>query len=183
MVKSLKIMVSCFLLLFVVVKVVNNIFTYNPSISEPVGEYMSLPFVPYHKGDLVLTCISNNNYKHIFNELGMKDEVGSCGNGLPHLIKRIAATEGDEVEVTSQGILINGVLVPKSKQFRQGRGVDLYPLPVGYKHKLAQNEFFMLGNDTHSLDSRYFGIVNKKDVYRRAFLIYAKADNNKGSTK
>jgi len=144
----------------------------NSSMSEPIGYYLALPGMPVHAGDLVLTCITNNEYKHVFNELGLKDLPGECSNGLPYLIKRIVAASGDKVEVVKAGILINSNLYLNSKQFTEGRGIKLNPLPVGYSHVLSEDEYFMLGNSTHSVDSRYFGVIKKNDIYRRAILIY-----------
>ena len=172
MIKSLKIIGLSLLFLLGVVGIGENIIYKNPSISEPIGYYLALPTYSVRKGDSVLTCISNNNYKHVFNELGMKDVPGQCKNGLPYLIKRITAAKGDSVEVTSAGILINGVLYLNSKQFTEGRGVKLYPLPIGYSHVLTDDEYFMLGQSPHSVDSRYFGIVKREDIYRRAILIH-----------
>ena len=107
--------------------------------------------------------VSNSSYKKVFNELGLQD-TGQCPNGLPYLLKRISAVSGDTVEVIKDGVLINGQLQINSQQFIEGRGILLYPLPIGWKHKLSTDEYFMLGNSTHSVDSRYFGIINKADI-------------------
>lgn len=172
MVKSIKIIGFSLLALFGVVQLLQNIIYKNISISEPLGYYLALPGMPVRKGDLVLTCLTNKEYKHVFNELGMRDVTGQCVNGMMYLIKRIVAVSGDKVNVTASGVWINGVLYKNSKQFTEGRGVKLYPLPYGYSHVLKESEFFMLGNSSHSVDSRYFGVINKADIYRRAILIY-----------
>ena len=160
------------LCLVLIVRILENVIYKNQTISEPIGYYLALPDMPIHRGDLVMTCITDSGYKHVFNELGLKDVVGQCSNGLPYLIKRIVATSGDKVEVSKAGILINGNLYINSAQFAEGRGIKLYPLPVGYSHVLAADEYFMLGSSLHSVDSRYFGVVKKSDIYRRAILIY-----------
>lgn len=160
------------LFLFLLLKGVENLIYKNPSISEPIGYYFAVPGVKIHTGDLVMTCVTDNSYKHVFNELGLKDVVGQCSNGLPYLIKRVVASTGDRVEITKAGVLINGTLYLNSKQFTEGRGVKLYPLPIGYSHVLGEDEYFMLGKSPHSVDSRYFGIIKKNDIYRKAILIY-----------
>lgn len=169
--RQLIVAVTYLLLLLLVFTLFKKVIYRNPSISEPVGYYLAVPGLSFNKNDLVMTCISNNGYKHVLNELGLADVKGQCTNGLPYLIKRISAVSGDMVEVVSDGILINGVLQPNSKQYAEGRGIKLYPLPVGYHHLLAADEYFMLGNSLHSFDSRYFGMVNRKDVYRKVILI------------
>jgi conjugative transfer signal peptidase TraF len=172
MAKTLKILISSFVALFLIVGVADNTVYQNISISEPLGYYLALPGIPVTRGDLVLTCITNKSYKKVFNALGMKDVSGQCDTGMPYLIKRVAAAKGDKVEITIAGVLINGVLFLNSKQFAEGRGVRLYPLPIGYSHVLGEDEYFMLGQSPHSVDSRYFGIVKKNDIFRRAFLIF-----------
>lgn len=172
MIKSIKIIGLSLLILTFVAQLLQNIIYKNISISEPLGYYLAIPGMPIRKGDLVLTCLTNKHYKHVFNELGMKDVSGQCDNGMMYLIKRIVAATGDKVEVTASGILINGILYKNSKQFTKGRGIKLYPLPPGYSRILKEDEFFMLGNSTNSVDSRYFGVINKTDIYRRAILIY-----------
>ena len=171
MLKAFKIITVCFFIIFMIVKIGENIVYKNISISEPLGYYLALPRVKFKKGDLVLTCITNNFYKKIFNNLGMQDVSGQCNNRLPYLIKRIVAIEGDSIRVIPNGILINGALYSNSKQFFQNRGVKLYPLPIGYFHMLTNDEYFLLGQSLHSLDSRYFGIVKRKDIFRKAVYI------------
>ncbi|MDQ5921643.1 MAG: hypothetical protein QG673_1702 [Pseudomonadota bacterium] len=172
MIKSIKIIGLSLLILTFVAQLLQNIIYKNISISEPLGYYLAIPGMPIHNGDLVLTCLTNKHYKHVFNELGMKDVSGQCANGMMYLIKRIVAATGDKLEVTASGILINGILYKNSKQFAEGRGIKLYPLALGYSRILKEDEFFMLGNSTNSVDSRYFGVINKTDIYRRAILIY-----------
>ena len=157
--------------IFIIVYVGENIIYKNISISEPLGYYLAFPGIRFKKNDLVLTCITNNSYKRIFNELGMKDVAGQCANGLPYLIKRITAAKGDSIQITSAGVSINGIIYPNSKQFIQGRGVNLHPLPIGYSNVLTAGEYFMLGQSPHSVDSRYFGVVNHKDIFRKAIYI------------
>ncbi|MDQ5921374.1 MAG: signal peptidase [Pseudomonadota bacterium] len=143
----------------------------NVSISEQLGYYLLIPGAKIRKNDLILLCV-NDNYKHVFNELGLRDVAGQCRNGLPYLLKRIAAVTGDRVEVENAGIKINGKLYPNSKQFAEGRGVKLYPLQLGYSRILGKEEYFMLGNSLHSVDSRYFGVVKSSDIHGKVVLVY-----------
>lgn len=164
-------LVGYLLVLFGGFQALENLLYRNPSISEPLGYYLSLPLVGYGRGDLVMICINNGRYKAILNKLGLADVSGQCASGLPYLIKRIGAVKGDVVEVTASGILINGTLQANSYLYPEGRGIKLYPLAVGYKHTLSDGEYFMLGNSPHSFDSRYFGVVKQPDIYRRAILV------------
>jgi type IV secretory pathway protease TraF len=78
------------------------------------------------------------------------------------------------VQVTESGLLINGVYQKNSTQFAEADGVKLYPLPVGWKYTLKQGDYFLMGQSLHSIDSRYFGVVNKSLIYRRVILIWHK---------
>lgn len=55
----------------------------NVSISEQLGYYLLIPGAKIRKNDLILLCV-NDNYKHVFNELGLRDVAGQCRNGLPY---------------------------------------------------------------------------------------------------
>lgn len=172
MVKAIGIITLSLALLFGAVHILEHTFYRNVTRSETLGYYIAVPLLPIRRGDLVLTCLSNKSYKQVLSNLGLKDVTGECKDGMPYLLKRVAAISGDEVQVSSHGIVINGILQKNSKQYKKGRGIALYPLPIGYIHKLKTHEYFMLGETTHSVDSRYFGIIKQADIYRRAFLIY-----------
>lgn len=178
---------SYLLVLLLIVVIGRSLIYKNVSISEPLGYYLLLPEVAIRKDDLVLMCVKDS-YKHVFNELGLggdkspdespnssRNVAGQCSNGLPYLLKRVVATRGDRVEVAKSGIKINGILYPNSQQFNEGRGVKLHPLNLGYSHILTENEYFMLGNSPHSVDSRYFGIVKASDIKGRVILIHETA--------
>jgi signal peptidase I len=87
------------------------------------------------------------------------------------LLKRIVAISGDVVHVTNDGILINSHLLKHSKAYQFIRGVALNPLPIGYNHKLATNEYFVMGESDNSYDSRYFGVIGIDNIVSRADFI------------
>lgn len=173
--KFFAILAGCVLGTIILARGLENVIYKNTSISEPPGYYLAVPGLAISKGDLVLTCI-NNNYKQVFIKLGMKEISGECANGLPYLIKRVSAIQGDKVTISNAGVIINGDFQSNSQQYKAGRGIELYPLPVGYTRVLRHDEYFMLGQSPHSVDSRYFGVVPKKDIFRRAILIW-RTDN------
>lgn len=160
------------IVLFIGFELLEDLIYKNTSISEPPGYYLSLPYVSYGRGDLVLVCVSDSRYKTILNKLNLKDVSGACSNGLPYLLKQVSAVAGDRVEVSDKGVLINGELQANSYGYASGRGIAFYPLKPRYKHVLGEGEYFMLGISPHSFDSRYFGIVKDKDIYRRVVLLW-----------
>lgn len=87
------------------------------------------------------------------------------------LLKRVVAGYGDEIKVTANGIAVNTKLFANSRAVTKVKGVLLNPLPIGYQHKLALDEYFMLGETANSFDSRYFGVVKRKVIINQAQLI------------
>jgi signal peptidase I len=89
-------------------------------------------------------------------------------------IKRLIATEGEEMEIVNGNILINGKVVDKPdilrERFYYNRGE--YG-KEGLKIKVPPDSFYVLGdNSATSRDSRYWGFVPKKDLIGKAFFIY-----------
>jgi conjugative transfer signal peptidase TraF len=85
-----------------------------------------------------------------------------CGGTLAPLIKEIAAVEGDTVEVTTGGLVLNGTLRTGTALLSfSSRGK---PLPQASSQKIPRGELFLLGSSPESLDSRYFGTIPIRDV-------------------
>lgn len=91
-------------------------------------------------------------------------------------IKRVIALGGEEVEIKDKKIFINGelyedthgiytdnVIIPGSSRPRD----NMKPLVV------PPNALFVMGdNRDDSLDSRFWGVVEQKDIIGKAFIIY-----------
>lgn len=173
MLLRLKIIVGSLSLLFVIVYVLNNTVTKNISISEPIGYYLKLPIVGnVQRGDKYLICVTDMKYIQMLKHLGLPNTANQCPHNSPYLIKQVAGMPYDFIRITQDGVLINNTLQPNSFAFSSTHGVKLYPLPVGYTIILPKDEYFMLGITPHSVDSRYFGIVNRDQLYKQAFLIF-----------
>ena len=146
----------------------------NPSISMPRGIYLLTPFAVPGRGDVVSACISNLDAAAVYRERGYMVASKRCPSGLPPVMKPIAAVSGDSVEVTAEGVFVNGKLTPKSRIFdtdSDGKKID--HLPLGWKKVLGADEFFLLANYIErSLDSRYYGLVSLADINGRVSSIY-----------
>ena len=105
-------------------------------------------------GDLVMFSRTNRN--PIIRDLVVLDFEGQ------RQIRRIVAQAGDVVDITDNGLEINGAIVQELEIYyfthRFEEGVD-FPLTVG------QGQVFLLGdNRTNSTDSRIYGPVYIDDT-------------------
>lgn len=110
----------------------------NTTKSMPIGLYKKVDG-PLVKGDLVMLKIPTIN---------------------KYLIKKIAATKRDLIEINSNGVYINNILQANTKIFKY----DTFNQPLHFnplKTVLKDNEFIVLGEHIRSYDSRYFGIVKE----------------------
>lgn len=83
--------------------------------------------------------------------------------------RRVIAVAGDEVDISEEGLIINGSLQQErgilEKTFRYDTGVE-FPLKVG------EGEVFVMGDAReHSTDSRVYGSVKIKDTLGKVMTI------------
>lgn len=86
-------------------------------------------------------------------------------NGQKHL-GRVVATGGDTVNITSEGLVVNGALVNEREIY-----TETLPYTQGIKFPvtLAQNQVFLLADHReNSVDSRIYGPVDKDKILGKA---------------
>lgn len=104
----------------------------------------------------------------ISRERGYRTPGGTCPDGGSPLLKPIAAVSGDRVEVTSNGIQVNGKLIPNSVAHRKDhRGRPLKPWPNGRYIVPAGSLWVISDFNDWSFDSRYFGPIRCSLVRHR----------------
>jgi conjugative transfer signal peptidase TraF len=91
---------------------------------------------------------------------GYRTPGETCSDGGSSLMKPIAAVAGDRVEVTTNGIRVNGKLIPNSAaHFKDHHGRRLYPWPNGEYIVPAGSLWVVSDFNSWSFDSRYFGPI------------------------
>lgn len=84
-------------------------------------------------------------------------------------VRRVIATAGDTVDITEDGLVINGALQQESQIYQKTqRYVDgvTFPLTVG------EGQVFVLGDAReNATDSRVYGTVNVKDTQGKVIAI------------
>lgn len=123
--------------------------------------YIGKKFLTFHKpkrGDIVV---------FIYPEDPKKD-----------FIKRVIATEGEEVQIKNREILINGVAIEDLWGVYRERKAPFIPSHFRPRDNygprvVPANSLFVLGdNRDNSQDSRYWGFVDLSAVKGKAFIIY-----------
>jgi conjugative transfer signal peptidase TraF len=132
----------------------------NTSSSMPQGIYRLLqePTVLMRGMTVTLCPPGTSIFKQAYDRHYFSS--GTCPSGFEPLLKTVAATEGDWVQVTLQGIEVNHRWLKNSAQLQtdtQGRRMDR--VPVG-KYRVQTGEIWLISSHhPQSFDSRYFGAV------------------------
>lgn len=131
-----------------------NKFTYGVKI--PLLRKIIIPFKEPKTGEIVVFIFPNDRSKDF--------------------IKRVIGVSGDKIEIKNKKLFIN------DKEFKDPYGVysDSNILPSSMQPRdnfgpviVPKNSIFVMGdNRDESLDSRFWGFVDLKDVEGKAFVIY-----------
>ncbi len=140
------------------------LFVWNSSASAPLGLYEVFPDRHAQRGDTVIARMPQ-----------AWREFAATRRYLPSnvpLVKRIAASEGQEVCALGSRIFIDGVPVAERK-LRDGQG---RPLPWWEGcWRLSHGQFFLLmAKNPDSFDGRYFGVTGSADILGPARLVWAR---------
>jgi conjugative transfer signal peptidase TraF len=130
---------------------------YNASASAPIGFYRVLPADPIRRGDLILANIPESVRRLAADRGYLPANV--------HLVKRVAALDGNAVCARDRAVTIDGRPVGQQR-VADGQG---RPLPAWDGCRaLGPGEFFLLMEGVpDSFDSRYFGPISTEAVIGR----------------
>lgn len=126
--------------------------------SAPLGLYATSWRAPTASTDLAIICLQGG-LAVSGRALGYLP-AGSCSSGTSPILKQVVAVAGDEVELRSDAIVVNGRVIDRSQRLvldSLGRALKLYPLG---RHIVLEGEVWVLGvHRERSWDSRYFGPI------------------------
>jgi conjugative transfer signal peptidase TraF len=136
---------------------------FNGTYSIPLGLYW-LTDRPVTKEAYVIFCPP---VSPLFDEAKARGYIsaGFCPGDYGFMMKRVLATTDDRVEMTGEGMRINGKLLRSSMSLgtdKAGRPMPRYPLGT---YILGKSELLLMSDlSSTSFDSRYFGPVNASHI-------------------
>lgn len=84
-------------------------------------------------------------------------------------VLRVVAKGGDEVNISENGLIINGAIQGASNIFYS---TGVYEEGISFPVKLEEDEFFVLGDLREgAMDSRYFGPIKLGDIKGKVFVL------------
>jgi conjugative transfer signal peptidase TraF len=131
----------------------------NTTRSIPVGLYLTSS-APVNKGAYVLFCPPPSA---VFDEARQRRYIagGSCPGGYGYMMKKVLAVQSDAVDVSDDGVRVNGELLPLSaplKADKAGRPLVRYQ---ANRYALGNSEVLLMSDvSSTSFDSRYFGPIH-----------------------
>lgn len=135
----------------------------NTTRSIPVGLYWTSK-APIKKGEYVMFCPPP---LRVFAVAKERDYIagGFCPGDYGYMMKQVLAAKGDNVAVTSAGVLVDGHLLPHSKPLAvdpAGRPLPRYQVD---RYTLKGDELLLMSNVSDlSFDGRYFGPIARTQV-------------------
>lgn len=134
------------------------------------------PFVDYERGDVI---IFDNPYGE---EMRAWYNIGDLTDFkmVTKYMKRVVGVPGDTVHIDGDLVEVNGELVNEEGQ---GNLNKINTLTEDETYVLGDSEYLVLGdNRLESLDSRYFGTVNKDKIMGKLYKERDMGQNNNTST-
>lgn len=138
-------------------------YCYNISSSVPKGIYkLENIDSTLKKNQMVYLKIPDNAKNIIWEREYLPKEIDV-------IVKYIKGVPGDTIEVLNNKLYINNIFEGNIKKV-DSEG-NILPSELPQKYILKENEYILLGSDDNSYDSRYFGIVRKKQILKKAYKI------------
>ena len=152
------------LLVFILLEVSDWLgLRFNTSRSVDPGFYWVID-KPVGKGDLVSFCLEPNALTQMAYQRGYVG-FGNCPGQTERLLKIVYGAVGDSIELKSNGVAVNGILLPFSAALTQDGLVRPLAPYSPIRLVLKPNELWVMTNRSPlSFDSRYFGPIRLAQV-------------------
>ena len=140
----------------------------NTSPSLPIGLYSTSS----NSGDGLIEFCPAEPCASLASSRGYRDR-GTCPDGATPLMKPIVAHAGDTVDLSGQGIAVNGKLLPNTAPLEADtHGRPLVPWTFGHYQVQPNTVWVASSYHPRSFDSRYFGpiLVGSIRAYVRPIL-------------
>jgi conjugative transfer signal peptidase TraF len=159
-----RVLLTCVFILVLMFQVFGAIgLRINTSPSLPIGLYIT---TSDPTANLVEFCPTEPS-AHLAIIRGYR-EAGNCPDGAAPLLKPLIAHDGDFVETSSQGISVNGRLIPNTAPASvDSKGRSLAPWPAGGALAKPGTLWVASSYNSRSFDSRYFGPVDQRLIRDR----------------
>lgn len=136
-------------------------FRVNVTPSEPIGLWRILPLNrATRSGDLIFICPPASAAMREAHTRGYLRH-GLCAGGVAPLIKRVAATSGQVVEIDDDVRIDGRRLLHSQLMLRDGQGRQIVPYTGGV---VASGTVYLHSDFPGSFDSRYFGPLPGRHV-------------------
>lgn len=139
-------------------------FLWVATASVPRGLWRATPGRLDH-GAVVVLCPPNERRFQAAREAGYVPG-GWCPGNLPPFVKPVAALPGDTVELSAEGVRVNGgPILANSRPLPSTNGTAaLRPMPAG-RYTVGADEVWLVSEyHPRSWDSRYYGPVPIRNV-------------------
>lgn len=134
----------------------------NTTASIPVGLYWAVD-QPVSLGSYVMFCPPQTDAIHMARTRRYID-AGSCPGNYGFMMKRVFAVGSGRVEITAEGVTVNGSAVPNSRPLNQDQEGQSLPLIRGVFDLSPSDVLLMSGTSKSSFDARYFGLVKRTQI-------------------
>lgn len=134
--------------------------------SIPYGVYCPVEDATFSPGEYVVFCLDEERGRagYAAGYLGR----GACPGGVSAVIKPIVGVAGDIVEVTREGVCVNGKHIPASVPLLHNRHGERLSFYAG-RHVVPLNAVWVLSTSSpQSWDSRYYGPIQTSQIVTAA---------------
>ncbi|MBI9112359.1 conjugative transfer signal peptidase TraF [Maridesulfovibrio ferrireducens] len=129
--------------------------------SMPCGIYQIVPGKPA-KGNLVTFSLSEDNP---YFQISLDRKYLGLNTNSP-LLKILTGTTGDNIKISSTGVSVNDMLLPRSRQKRSDNYGRQLPALLHSTIIPTAKGLVMSTHNENSFDGRYFGLVDVNQMQR-----------------